>query len=331
MKRIFQAATAFMVSLAMLAAPLAEAQTRGRGGHTSSGQSQSAPARNPGNQSRPSGNHGGHNRPQGNNNRPQGNKHNRPANPGRPSRPQQPGGNRPGGNRPDINRPDMNRPGHGPGAGNHRPDFGHGQNNYRPDHGYRPEPGHGPGHGPGYNRPGYHRPPTPPRPPRHHGHGYRHPVPFFGAYHRPVPPPRWRYVSGGPVFGTILGITLGTAINASINALINDGYTVSSYGNDVVYLSDVPQMNFYWPDAALYYNGGRLYGSQFTYTTPYYDMGRYNSLYNTFCMQYGAPVQTTNNPTLTSATWYGAGGRYVTLSFNSGYSGQYYTTLSFGN
>ena len=81
------------------------------------------------------------------------------------------------------------------------------------------------------------------------------------------------------MFGTILGITLGTAINASINALINDGYTVSSYGNDVVYLSDVPQMNFYWPDAALYYNGGRLYGSQFTYTTPYYDMGRYNSQY----------------------------------------------------
>ena len=114
-------------------------------------------------------------------------------------------------------------------------------------------------------------------------------------------------------------------------ALVNSGYTVSSYGNDVVYLNDVPQLNYYWPDAALYYNNGRLYGSQFTYSSPYYDMNRYNTLYNTLMMQYGAPVQVVNNGPVCSATWYGAGNRYVTLSFNSGYSGQFYTTLSFGN
>ena len=133
------------------------------------------------------------------------------------------------------------------------------------------------------------------------------------------------------VEAAILGIALGTAITASINSLVNSGYTVSSYGNDVVYLNDVPQLNYYWPDAALYYNNGRLYGSQFTYSSPYYDMNRYNTLYNTLMMQYGAPVQVVNNGPVCSATWYGAGNRYVTLSFNSGYSGQFYTTLSFGN
>ncbi len=46
------------------------------------------------------------------------------------------------------------------------------------------------------------------------------------------------------MFGTILGVALGTAIGASINALVNSGYNVSSYGNDVIYLSNVPQMNY---------------------------------------------------------------------------------------
>ena len=54
------------------------------------------------------------------------------------------------------------------------------------------------------------------------------------------------------MFGTILGVALGTAISVSINNLLNSGYTVSSYGDDVVYLQDVPQMNYSWPDAALY-------------------------------------------------------------------------------
>ena len=133
------------------------------------------------------------------------------------------------------------------------------------------------------------------------------------------------------MFGTILGLALGTAIGASVSALANNGYTVSSYGDNVVYLTDVPQMNYYWPNAALYYNNGRLYGSQFTYSSSFYDMSRYNNLYNTFVRQYGAPVQVSDNGIVTSATWYGAGNRYVTLTFDRGYSGQYFTTLSFGN
>ncbi len=115
----------------------------------------------------------------------------------------------------------------------------------------------------------------------------------------------------------------------TLRTLLNQGYNVTSYGNNVVYLTNVPQMNYYWPDAALYYNNGALCGSTFTYPTAYYDMSRYNALYNTFCSQYGVPVSTVNQGGVISATWFGNGNRYVTLEFNSNY-GDYYTTLSFG-
>lgn len=132
------------------------------------------------------------------------------------------------------------------------------------------------------------------------------------------------------MFSTILGLALGTAIGVSLSALANDGYSVSSYGDNVIYLNNVPQMNYNWPDAALYYNNGVLCGSQFTYPTGYYDMGRYNALYNVFVNQYGVPVSSTNSGGVVSSSWFGAGGRYVTLSY-SAINGQYFTTLSFGN
>jgi len=146
-----------------------------------------------------------------------------------------------------------------------------------------------------------------------------------------VPPPPHYHYHGGPSFGTILGVALGTAINISLNALINNGYNVSSYGNNVVYLTNVPQMNYYWPDAALYYVNGILTGSQFTYATPYYDTSRYNSLYSSFISQYGYPARTVNNGTTMSATWYGPANRFVTISFTSQYGSNFYTTLSFGD
>lgn len=316
MRKFVQTVTAFLLAFAMVAAPVADAQTRGRGGHsTSSGAS--APNRPSGNGgNRPSSSHSA-NRPSHGTSRPTSNgassNHTRPVNPGtRPGNGTSNGRPGNGGQQHRPERPEGNN-NHRPGGGNHRP----GNDHYRPSRPERPP------------RPP--RPHRPPRPPRPHPHGYRHPVPFFGAYHRPVPPPRWHYVSGGPVFGTILGVALGTAITASINALVNNGYTVSSYGNNVVYLNDVPQMNYYWPDAALYYTNGVLTGSQFTCPTSYYDLSRYNNLYAAFTAQYGMPVQTANSGGVMSATWYGAGGRYVSLSFNSNYTGSYYTTLSFGN
>ena len=145
-----------------------------------------------------------------------------------------------------------------------------------------------------------------------------------------MPPARWHYHSGGPVFSTIMGLTLGTALGVSLSALANSGYSVSSYGDNVIYLSNVPQMNYNWPDAALYYNSGVLCGSQFTYPTGYYDMGRYNALYSTFVSRYGVPVNASNSGGTISSSWFGPDGRYVSLSYTA-LNGQYYTTLSFGN
>lgn len=332
MKKILHSVTSFIVAMAMLAAPVVDAQTRGRqanGSHSGNTTSQRPSRPSHGGATDYRHQNGGHqNRPGNGNNRPgnQGN-HNRPGG----DRPQHPGNqgnhNRPGGNgRPD-HRPGNNHPGNNRPGNNHRPDYGH-RPDYRPDyrpghnHSYRPSrPGYRPGVGPV----------RPHRPPRRHPHGFRHPVPFFNGFHRPVPPPRWHYAGGGPAFGTILGIALGTAIGASLTALANDGYAVSSYGNNVIYMNDVPQMNYIWPDAALYYNNGMLCGSQFTYPTSYYDMSRYNALYNTFVAQYGMPVSCSNTGAVISSSWFGPSGRYVTLSFNSQYGGNYYTTLSFGN
>lgn len=94
-------------------------------------------------------------------------------------------------------------------------------------------------------------------------------------------------------------------------------------------MNNVTEMNYLWPDAALYYNNGRLAGSQFTYPTPYYDMSRYSRLYNSFIDMYGFPVNQSNAGGLLTSTWFGPSGKYITLSYNSQY-GDYYTTLSFG-
>lgn len=346
MRKLATTISALMVAAAMVFAPVAEAQGRARQSTPSAqrgnGSNRSGSSRGPGasNGNRP-GSNGNGNRPSnpGGNHRPgTGNRpsnpggSNRPSNPGNNNRPSNPGNNggshRPGnGNRPGNTNPPMNRPGNG----NHnRPgNNGHYPGNNRP--GQRP-----PQHPPRPGRPDYgYRPPRPGRPPhglppRPMGPGYRHPVPFFGHWHRPVPPPRWHYTAGvGPVFSTILGVAIGATIASSLNSLAANGYTVSNYGSDVVYLSNVPQMNLMWPDAAMYYNNGLLCGSQFTYPTSYYDMSRYNTLYNRFVQLYGAPVSTGNSGGIVSATWFGGDNRFVTIEFNGSY-GNYYTTLSYG-
>lgn len=314
MKKLLQTVAAFMLAFAMVAAPVADAQTRGRGNNTNTSSGATAPNRpaqgNSGQhatrpatpQTRPSGNGTA-----SNNNRP-GNTQQRPGGTSQPQRPQQP--TRP--QQPQQPQQPM-RPQQPQRPQNPQPP-------QRPMRPQQPQP---------VRPPMAHRPPV--APPRPIAPGFTHHVPFFGSFHRPVPPPRWRYAGVGPAFGTILGVALGTAIGTSINALVNSGYNVSNYGNDVVYLTNVPQMNFYWPDAALYYTNGVLTGSQFTDYSTFCDTSRYYSLYNAFVSQYGMPVQSSNSGGIMSSTWYGMDGRYVTISFNSNYTGGYYTTLSFGN
>lgn len=173
-----------------------------------------------------------------------------------------------------------------------------------------------------------HRPPVAPPPARPH-----RPAHFYG-FKRPVPPPSWR-PGPRPLFSTVLGLAFGSAISAGIDALISGGYVVDGYSNNMVYVNNAVQLNMRWPYAALQYNpGGYLESSQFVYDSPRMDLSRYRAAFNRLVALYGAPVTNHQSGINMSATWWGAGGQYVTLTFDCrpSYAGpdRFFTTLSFG-
>ena len=329
MKRLIRIFVIALVSIAMMVPPI-EAQSRTTGNRNE--RSHSTQNSRPNNSGRPSNSSG---RPGNNNNghRPGnngGNNGHRPGNnnPGRPGnnnnghRPGNNGGSnghRPGNNNPG--RPGNNNNGHRPGNNGHNPG--------RPGHGgYNPGRPHRPG---GDYRPN--RPNRPHRPtvivPPHRPHR-----PPMRPWSRPVPPPSWRPRPAAPVIASILGITFGTAINMSLDYLINRGYTIDGYGNDAVYLRDVNEMSYYWPDATLYYGAGGLARSEFLYSTSYPDPMRYNSLYTRFNRTYGPPINIVRTGGVLSATWFAPDRGYVTIDYRSQYSLggdlRYFTTLTFG-
>lgn len=240
---------------------------------------------------------------------------------------QRPGGNqgnhgqRPGGNQGNHGqRPGGNQGNHGsPGGnwGNHGgPGNGHVGNQFNPG----PRPGGGPGYGHVPSRPP-HRPYMPARP---------------MPYRPPMPPPGFRPAPGVSLFGSILGVTIGTAIGVTMDYLIGHGYDVTGYTNDAVYVNNVSQLNMLWPNATLYYGtGGVLQGSEFVYSTPYFDQGRYNMAYTSLVRSYGAPVSTIPlQGGGVRVNWFGYNGQFVSLQYQQAiaYDGsyRYFTTLSFG-
>lgn len=181
------------------------------------------------------------------------------------------------------------------------------------------------------------------RPPQHHhsapSHNHHHHVsrphcPPPRPYHRPVPPPSFRAYHGCPVLRSIVGITFGTAINLSLDYLNRNGYTVHGYGNDVVYLRNISQYGYNWPDATLYYSSHGLVGSEFVYSTSYNSRSRYNSVYNTLYNQYGAPISVDSSANGVTVTWWGYDNQYVSLDYHPIYTNngqlRYVTTLSMG-
>ena len=211
-----------------------------------------------------------------------------------------------------------------PGGNNHNASRPNGHINHAPNHGapnhHAPKPNH---HAP---KPNHHAP--------HHGHVHRPHCPPPRPYHRPVPPPSFRPYYGCPTFSTIFGITLGTTINLSLDYLARNSYNVYGYGDDVIYLRNVNQYGYSWPDATLYYESNRLVGTQLIYSTSYYDHGRYNNVYHSLTSQYGNPVSVQNSSNGMTATWWGYDGQYITLDFRPSYTSngqlRYFTTLSFG-
>ena len=168
----------------------------------------------------------------------------------------------------------------------------------------------------------------------HHHHVSRPHCPPPRPYHRPVPPPSFRAYHGCPVLRSIVGITFGTAINLSLDYLNRNGYTVHGYGNDVVYLRNISQYGYNWPDATLYYSSHGLVGSEFVYSTSYNSRSRYNSVYNTLYNQYGAPISVDSSANGVTVTWWGYDNQYVSLDYHPIYTNngqlRYVTTLSMG-
>lgn len=225
-------------------------------------------------------------------------------------------------------RPVQNQPGKRPQQGQLRPGNQHidrPNNNYKPSNN-KPTNSPKPNYKPGNHQPnfGHH---TPPPPPAYHKH--------WPGYHRPTPPPRYVYGPHAPSFGSILGMVLGTAFNASLNYLYSNGYNVAGCAADAIYLNNVHQMNMAWPNAILRYAGGLLASSQYIYSTDWNDASRYWSLFNAFNRQYGYPASVNNSGGTLSASWFGPGGRFVSLNYQRGYNNYgapcFYTTLTYGN
>ncbi len=271
-----------------------------------------------------SGNDNGHRTEQ---NRPMQNQQ-RPGSNNRPSRPSNGHNNK----RPDNNGHNGHNGNKRPGninfspGNNSRPHHPQWNNSHKPDKAPANKPQHRPPHGPQY---GHHdfRPCLPP--PRPHMPAHRH-------WCRPTPPPpAWRPAPGWRPFNSILGIALGSAINFTINSLINNGYNVTGYGIDAVYIADASMLNMIWPDATLYYGNNGLYASEFVYSTAGYNLNRYNMAYNALVRSYGSPYRSSRSGGMISTSWWGPGNQFITLSFQSGIAGngsnRFFTTLSFGN
>ena len=297
-----------------------------------------------------------------NNNNKTNNRPSRPVNTGNNSRPGNNGNSRPGngsnnsrpgnnGNHNGNSKPGNNgnyKPGKPGNNGNHNGNYKPGKPGNNGNHNGNHKPGKpgnngihnghngGVSHWPGYRppsgpapvvRPGTHRPnwSTPVPPPHRNYRPVCRPIP------RPVTPHGYHPCHTAPVIHTILGITFGTLYNVSLDYLYNKGYEIDGYADNTVYLRNVPEMGYTWPDATIYYDSyGRLASSQFIYSTSFSALGRYDRLYHTLSMTYGSPVSASWNGAHRETIWYGGDARgYVSLEYD--YSGgRYYTILSYG-
>lgn len=177
------------------------------------------------------------------------------------------------------------------------------------------------------------------RPPRPNG-GYWAAPPvniYRPVFYRPVIPPRPAVINYSvPSLGTVLGLAFGSFIDTGINALYRAGYNVLGYENNIVYLGNVTQLGYLWPEVTVYYTDGLMSNTQFQYWTSYYDRARFNSVYNLLTNTYGYPVNNYVENGLTTVNWWAGGDTgYITLQYgpsvaNNGMT-YYYTTLTYSD
>lgn len=257
-------------------------------------------------------------RPTNNNARPQTRPSSRPGNrpnqPGRPNRPNLPNNPKPPRHdyRPDNrhHRPGSHRPGTssvvkpGAWAGTARPHYNYRRHDYRP-----PRPGGG-------------------------FWGAPAPNPYRIRYWAPPVPRYVTVLPSVPGIGTILGLTFGSFIDAGISSLFNAGYNIAGYYDNAIYLSNVRQLGYLWPEVMVQYTDGLMSGTQFYNWTAMPDQAMYYNIYNQLCARYGNPVDINyNNSGPTSTWWAGGNTGYITLSYGYGPSAtginNYYTSLTY--
>ena len=176
---------------------------------------------------------------------------------------------------------------------------------------------------------------------RHNSWSWSHPCrppyrpwrPTPWVVHRPVVPAGWVWYSSAPRIYRVLGIQFGTVFSVSINHLFTYGYNIDGYYDNVIYLRDVPMLNYSWPNVMLNYaSGGGLASAMFSNSFAFRDLAMYNRLYNTLCGTYGSPVDARTTPYEGTVSWWGGEGQgYVTLTYYTDQNGRFYTNLTIGN
>ena len=177
-------------------------------------------------------------------------------------------------------------------------------------------------------------------PPRPNGGFWAAPPPnrFRPVFLAPPPPPRPRvYVNYRiPTLSNILGLAFGTFIDIGINSLFNAGYKVLGYDNNIIYLSNVNELGYMWPEVSVYYTDGLMSDTQFQYWTPAPLRDRYNNVYRQLVRVYGQPIESIYSGPVLSTTWWAGGNTgYITLQYGPGTSQNgltnYYTTLTYSD
>ena len=99
-----------------------------------------------------------------------------------------------------------------------------------------------------------------------------------------------------------------------------------------MYLRNVNELNYFWPDAVLEYSSrGYLEEAELYYSTRYNDNSRFTRLFSDLCRMYGAPVSYKTSSKKMEASWYGGDFRgYISLTYRYK-NGRYYTILGYGD
>ncbi|MGM9803072.1 MAG: hypothetical protein ACI308_02735 [Muribaculaceae bacterium] len=148
---------------------------------------------------------------------------------------------------------------------------------------------------------------------------------------RPTAPKGFRPMASAPRITGIFGLLFGATYYSSLDYLFDRGYEIDGYCDNNVYLRNVRELNYFWPDAVIHYSSrGYLENAELYYSTSYDDSSRYTRLYSDLCRTYGSPVSHYTSSKLRETTWYGSDSRgFITLTYRFS-NGRFYTSLAYG-